>query len=75
MAHTRTSGPFNSTPFSSCCGIASTDYQGKPAGHCHGCGGKMDYHDSGVPPSRGGVCGMCGRPYKGGPQDAGACNC
>lgn len=79
MAYTRTSGPFNSTPFSSCCGIASMDHRGRPDDHCHKCGEPMTHHDDGLsairkatPP---GHCLMCGKPRKNGPQDAGACHC
>ena len=62
MAYTRTSGPYNSTPFSSCCGTASMDYRGKPDDHCHACGKRMTHHDNGLPPRKPGVCMMCNCP-------------
>lgn len=75
MAYTRTVNDFNSTPFSSCCGVAAMDFEGKPAKTCPKCGGELEYHNDGVPPTPVGVCGMCFKPFKNGPQDEGACNC
>ena len=66
MAYTRTSGPFNSTPFSSCCGVASMNNQGRPDNHCHGCGEALTHHDDGLSERRREVgpsaCLMCGKP-------------
>jgi hypothetical protein len=67
MAISYTSGPFNSTPFSSCCGVASMDRNGRrPDNHCHKCGGKLTYHDDGLASRRRevgpGNCLMCGKP-------------
>lgn len=60
MEHTYTSGPFNSTPFSSCCRVASLN------GVCAKCGTKMAYHDNGLGARRRevghGNCLMCGKP-------------
>lgn len=66
MAITYTANPFNSTPFSSCCGIASMDRNGRPDTVCHGCGGPLSYHDDGLHSRRvevgSGNCLMCGKP-------------
>ncbi len=65
MAHTMRANPNNSTPFSSCCGIASTDRHGRPDTICHGCGGKLDYDDDDLDQRRRQVgrdnCLMCGK--------------
>jgi hypothetical protein len=75
MAYTYTAGPYNSTPFSSCCGTASMDGSGRPDDHCHRCGNPMTHHNSGLPRCKPGHCLMCGKPYKGGPHEDGACHC
>lgn len=66
MAYTRTSGPYNSTPFSSCCDTASMDYNGRPDSKCHRCGQPMTHHDDGLSARRRevgpGNCLMCGKP-------------
>jgi hypothetical protein len=56
---TYVSSPYNSTPFSSCCNVASLH------GVCAECGAEVTYHDDGlsarrreVPP---GHCLMCGK--------------
>ena len=78
MAYTRTSGPNNSTPFSSCCGIASIAYNGRPDDKCHGCGEPMTHHDDGLSARRrevgSGNCLMCGK-RRGNPAISGNCNC
>lgn len=66
MPHTYTSSPFNSTPFSSCCGIASQDRSGRPDTKCHKCGKPLHWHDDGLAERRREVgpnnCLMCGKP-------------
>lgn len=78
MAYTRTSGPYNSTPFSSCCGIASQDSSGRPAGRCPSCGEEMTHHDDGLHSRRRevghGNCLMCAKPV-GNPAISGNCYC
>jgi len=75
MAHTYRANEFNSTPFSSCCGAASMDSNGRPAKKCARCGEEITHDINGLPARRPGYCLMCGKPYKNGPQDAGACHC
>lgn len=78
MAYTRTANPYNSTPFSSCCGIASMTSGGRPASHCAKCGEPMTGHDDGLASIRAktpaGHCLMCGR-KRGDPAISGNCNC
>lgn len=66
MANTYRCSPYNSTPFSSCCNVASMDRNGRPAKVCHSCGGKLDYDDDGLETRRREVgrcnCLMCGKP-------------
>lgn len=65
MAHTYRCGPHNSTPFSSCCGVASQDRNGYPDSHCHKCGEPMMYNDGLAQRRREvgeGCCLMCGKP-------------
>lgn len=66
MAHTYTANPFNSTPFSTCCGAASMDHNGRPAKECARCGEPMTHHDDGLAARRAEVgpygCLMCGKP-------------
>jgi hypothetical protein len=62
MAYTYCSGEFNSTPFSSCCGIASF---GKS---CDRCGEEITHHEDSASVRRAkelhrqGKCGVCGKP-------------
>ncbi|MCP4410754.1 MAG: hypothetical protein GY807_24040 [Gammaproteobacteria bacterium] len=67
-AYTYVSGPFNSTPFSSCCGVASQDSSGRPAKKCAKCGEELTYHDDGLAARRrevgAGNCLMCGKSRK-----------
>jgi len=74
MASTYTCSPFNSTPFSSCCGVASMTDSGRPADKCARCGEALHFHDSGVPRGKPGCCLMCGRP-RGDPAVSGNCHC
>ena len=78
MAHTRTSGPYNSTPLSSCCNVASTDYLGRPDSKCHHCGGELTHHDDGLAERRRqvgrGNCLICGK-RRGDPAVSGNCHC
>ncbi len=68
MAYTHRANAYNSTPFSSCCGIASMNGQGRPDDHCHGCGEKMAHDDDGLGARRQEVepdgCLMCGKPRR-----------
>lgn len=72
LHYTRVANPYNSTPFSSCCGIASMTRDGSPDDHCHGCGEKMHWHDNGLGARRREIgpdrCIMCG-------QFRSKCNC
>jgi ribosomal protein S14 len=78
MAYTRRANPYNSTPFSSCCGTASMDHKGRPADHCHRCGEPMTHDDDGLAQRQREVgarrCLMCGMP-RGNPAVVGNCNC
>lgn len=78
MAYTYTSGPYNSTPFSSCCRTASITSSGKPDDHCHKCGRQMTHHDDGLNDIRRktkpGHCLMCGKKI-GNPAISGNRNC
>lgn len=66
MGNTYTSGPYNSTPFSSCCRVASMDGYGRPAKKCARCGEEMTHHDDGLSQRRRevgpGKCLMCAMP-------------
>ncbi len=66
MAYTLRANEFNSTPFSSCCGIASMNFKGRPDDHCHRCGEAMTHDDDGLAARRRevgpGNCLMCARP-------------
>lgn len=78
MAYTRTANPYNSTPFSSCCGVASMTRSGRPDSKCHGCGEEMTHHDDGLSARRRqvgpGNCLMCGK-RRGDPAVSGNCHC
>lgn len=74
MAYTQFCDPYNSTPFSTCCGVASQDRNGRPDDHCHKCGEPMTHHDNGLPPRRPGHCRMCGKRV-GNISDKDACHC
>jgi hypothetical protein len=72
MAMTYRTSIYNSTPFSSCCGVASMDRNGRPASKCEACGEMivMDYDGLDevrrtTPP---GCCLMCKKPRH-------QCNC
>lgn len=74
MAYTRCANDFNSTPFSTCCGVASF---GK---NCARCGEEIIGHMDSPAVSRAkqlhrqGRCGMCGSPI-GNPATSGNCHC
>ncbi|WP_378619538.1 hypothetical protein [Nitratireductor sp. GCM10026969] len=78
MAFTKTANAFNSTPFSSCCGVASMKSGGRPDDHCHRCGEPMTHHDDGLGARRrevgAGNCLMCGK-RRGNPAVPGNCHC
>lgn len=78
MAYTYRANAFNSTPFSSCCGVASMNAQGRPDTKCHRCGQPMLYDDDGLSAVRArtpkGHCLMCGK-RKGDPAISGNCHC
>ena len=74
--HTRTANPYNSTPFTACCDVAST------GDRCPICNAQILWHDDGLDDRRREVgplaCLMCGkpRPRKGQPfGSAGTCVC
>lgn len=71
MTYTYCASPFNSTPFSACCGVASMD------SHCSRCGEEIFGH-SGTRNVRGPLqdscCRMCGSP-RGNPAIDGNCHC
>lgn len=80
MAHTYYANDYNSTPFSSCCGVASQGSNGGPADRCHGCGEAITHHVDSLAVSAArrlraeGRCGMCGMRI-GDPAVAGNCHC
>ena len=65
--------PFNSTPFTKCCGIAAINTD-----RCPNCKAVITYHDDGLAARRRevgpGNCLMCGN-KRGDPAIAGNCNC
>jgi hypothetical protein len=74
MAHTYCANEFNSTPFSSCCRVASMGSK------CDRCGEEITYHQDSAAVARAkqlhreGKCGMCGSP-RGNPAVSGNCHC
>jgi len=64
MAYTFCANEFNSTPFSSCCNVASL------GSHCDRCGDEIQFHkpSPAVLAARQlrsqGKCGLCGKPLK-----------
>ena len=74
MAYTRCANEFNSTPFTSCCDVASF---GK---HCDRCGEEITFHQDSAIVKRAkqlnkqGRCGICGKPT-GNPAISGNCYC
>jgi len=72
--HTKTSGPFNSTPFTDCCGTAAINTD-----RCPTCRAQIRYHDDGLAARRrwaNGGCLMCGKPLpKERLGEAGTCTC
>ena len=68
MAHAYYCSEYNSTPFSSCCNVASQDWNGNTAKTCAKCGEEITY----TQPTPGmiaarkrraqGKCGLCGAP-------------
>jgi hypothetical protein len=72
--HTSCSGPFNSTPFSSCCGVASM------GSVCDRCGATVTHHVDSPAVAQAkrlhsaGRCGICGA-RRGNPAVAGNCHC
>lgn len=74
MAHTYCANEFNSTPFSSCCQVASF------GSRCDRCGEEIAYHQHSAAVlrardlNRQGRCGMCGA-RKGNPAISGNCHC
>lgn len=69
---TRVANPYNSTPFTTCCNVASL------GGYCDKCGRKIVSHDDGLNAVRRatkpGCCLMCGKP-RGNPAIFGNCCC
>ena len=74
MSHTYCANEFNSTPFTSCCGVASF------GSNCERCGEAITYHQDSAAVRlakqrhAAGRCGMCGKP-KGNPAISGNCHC
>lgn len=74
MAHTYISNPFNSTPFSSCCNVASFGSK------CDRCGEKITHHEpcpsvvAARRRTKPGHCLMCGA-RRGDPAVSGNCHC
>lgn len=70
---THTDNPFNSTPFTRCCGIAAIGTD-----RCPHCSARIAYHDDGLAARRREVgpvnCLMCGK-RRGNPAISGNCNC
>ena len=64
ITSTYTDNPFNSTPFTRCCGTAAIGMNG-PLKHCPSCNAEITYHDDGLAERRRwakGGCLMCGKP-------------
>lgn len=78
MSHTYRTSPNNSTPFSSCCNVASMDSYGRPDSKCHRCGEPMLFDDDGLSARRRkigpGCCLLCGM-RRGDPAISGNCDC
>lgn len=71
--YTHTDNPFNSTPFTQCCGVAAIGTD-----RCPNCGARIFYHDDGLAARRrevgAGNCLMCGK-RRGNPAITGNCHC
>ena len=72
--HTHTANPYNSTPFTACCGVAAINTD-----RCPSCRARIIYHNDGLAERRRwakGGCLMCGKPrHKAAFGEPGTCCC